>query len=128
LCWAHVRRDFLKAARRWPDLERWMFVWVEDMRALYRLNAARLEAWDAPLRLEQQPAAFVARHRHPGTPPTQMQAHCGAHLQEPDLHIVKHKVLSRLHNHWVSVAWYSRTVSRLQPPGVGANLPSSPLA
>src|ERR687896_2368143 len=22
-CWAHVRRDFLKAARSWPELESW---------------------------------------------------------------------------------------------------------
>ena len=41
-CWAHVRRDFLKAARSWPELERWMFTWVDDIRELYRLNAARL--------------------------------------------------------------------------------------
>src|SRR5215472_14783742 len=99
-CWAHVRRDFLKAARSWPDLERWMFGWVEDIRALYRLNAARLEAWDATLRLEQQPAAFVERHRDLETQLRQMQARCEAHLQEPDLHLVKHKVLSSLHNHW----------------------------
>jgi transposase len=24
-CWAHVRRDYLEAARRWPDLNAWMF-------------------------------------------------------------------------------------------------------
>src|SRR5215813_3236264 len=129
LCWAHVRRDFLKAARRWPDLERWMFVWVEDMRALYRLNAARLEAWDAPLRLEQQPAAFVARHRDLETQLRQMQARCEAHLQEPDLHLVKHKVLSRLHNHWEGltvfvgrpeVAMDNNSAARiLRNPGVG---------
>ncbi len=28
----------------------------------------------------------------------------------------------------VSVAWYPRTASRLQPPGAGANLPWGPLA
>jgi transposase len=77
-----------------------MFVWVEDIRELYRLNAARLEAWDATLRLEQQPAAFVERHRALETQLRQMQARCEAHLQEPDLHLVKHKVLSSLHNHW----------------------------
>src|SRR5262244_1063304 len=99
-CWAHVRRDFLKAARSWPDLERWMFGWVEDIRELYRLNAARLEAWDATVRLEQQPAAFVERHRDLETQLRQMQARCEAHLREPDLHLVKHKVLSSLHNHW----------------------------
>jgi len=99
-CWAHVRRDFLKASRSWPELERWMFTWVDDIRALYRLNAARLEAWDETLRLEQQPAAFVERHRDLETQLSQMQARCEAHLQEPDLHLVKQKVLSSLHTHW----------------------------
>jgi transposase len=99
-CWAHVRRDFLKAARSWPEIERWMFAWVDDIRALYRLNAARLEVWDETVRLEQQPAAFVERHRDLETHLSQMQARCAAHLQEPDLHLVKHKVLSSLHTHW----------------------------
>src|SRR5712691_5210139 len=57
-CWAHVRRDFLTAARRWPELESWMWAWIDDIRDLYRVNAARLEAWDDTLPLEQQPAAF----------------------------------------------------------------------
>src|SRR5438132_1581276 len=99
-CWAHVRRDFLKASRSWPELERWVFTWVEDIRELYRLNAARLEAWDETLRLEQQPAAFGERHRDLETQLSQMQARCEAHLQEPDLHLIKHKVLSSLHTHW----------------------------
>ena len=99
-CWAHVRRDFLKAARSWPEIERWMFAWVDDIRVLYRLNAARLEVWDETVRLEQQPAAFVERHRDLETHLSQMQARCAAHLQEPDLHLVKHKVLSSLHTHW----------------------------
>lgn len=99
-CWAHVRRDFLKAARSWPELERWMFGWVEAIRELYRLNAARLEAWDATVRLEQQPAAFVERHRDLETQLRQMQARCETHLHEPALDLVKHKVLSSLHNHW----------------------------
>ena len=37
-CWAHVRRDFLKAARSWPELEDWMWTWVNDIRTLYRPN------------------------------------------------------------------------------------------
>ena len=99
-CWAHVRRDFLKAARSWPETERWMFAWVDDIRALYRLHAARLEVWDETVRLEQQPATFVERHRDLETHLSQMRARCTAHLQEPDLHLIKHKVLSSLHTHW----------------------------
>jgi transposase len=106
-CWAHVRRDFLKAARSWPELERWMCTWVEDIRALYRLNAARLEVWEETVRLEQQPAAFVERHRDLETPLSQMQARCEAHLPDPDLHLGKHKVLSSLHTHWDGLPVFS---------------------
>src|SRR5712671_63470 len=99
-CWAHVRRDFLKAARSWPELERWMFTWVEDIRELYRLNAVRLEAWDETLPLDLQPLDFSERHQALETKLSQMQACCEAHLQAPTLHLAKHKVLSSLHNHW----------------------------
>jgi transposase len=99
-CWAHVRRDFLKAARSWLELESWMFAWVDDIGTLYRLNQARLEVWDETVPFTQQPAAFVERHRELETQLSQMQARCEAHLQEPELHLAKHKVLSSLHNHW----------------------------
>ncbi len=99
-CWAHVRRDVLKAARSWPAIERWMCAWVDDIRALSRLHAARREVWEETVRLEQQPAAFVERHRDLETPLSQRQTRGAAHLQEPDLHLVKPKVLSRLPTHW----------------------------
>src|SRR6266446_7187403 len=99
-CWAHVRRDFLKAARSWPELERWMCTWVDAIRELYRLNAARLAVWEETLRLEQHPAACVERHRDLETQLSQMQARCEAPLPDPDLHLGKHKVLSSLHTHW----------------------------
>jgi transposase len=105
--WAHVRRDVLKAARSWPELDRWMWAWIDDIRELYRLNAARLAVWDETLRLEQQPAAFVERHRHLETQLSQMQARCEAHLQEPDLYLVKHTVLSSLHTHWDGLTVFS---------------------
>ena len=59
LCWAHVRRDCLKAARSGRELEGWMFTWVDVIRELYRLNAAHLEQWDEALPLEQQSSAFT---------------------------------------------------------------------
>jgi len=99
-CWAHVRRDFLKAARSWPELESWMFVWIEDIRELYRLNAARLEVWDETLPLALQPSAFAERHHDLETKLSQMRACYQAHLQEPSLHLAKQKVLSSLHTHW----------------------------
>src|SRR5262244_1344326 len=98
--WAHVRRDVLKAARSWPELERWMFAWVDDIRALYCLNQARLEWWDETVPHDQQSAAFAERHCDLETHVSQMQARCEAYLLDPDLHLVQKKVLSSLHNHW----------------------------
>jgi len=99
-CWAHVRRDFLKAARSWPERKSWMVVWSEDIRELYRLNAARLEVWDETLPLALQSSAFAERHQALATKLSQMQACYAAQLQEPTLHLAKHKVLSSLHTHW----------------------------
>lgn len=38
-----------------------MLTWVEAIRERYRLNAARLEAWEETLPLDQQPLAFPER-------------------------------------------------------------------
>jgi transposase len=99
-CWAHVRRDFLKAARSWPELERWMLTWVDDIRELYRLNAARLKEWDERLPLDQQSSAFEDNQCNLVTKLSQIQERCEAHLREPELHLSQQKVLSSLHNHW----------------------------
>ena len=109
-CWAHVRRDFLKAARSWPTLERWMFIWVEAIRELYRLNTARLEAWDKTLPLALQPLDFTERHQALETKLSKMQVCCEAHLHEPTLHLAQHKVLSSLHNHWAGLTVFSHSI------------------
>ena len=44
-CWAHVRRDFIKAAAR-GDLEDWKDQWLARIRRLYKLNAQRLRCHD----------------------------------------------------------------------------------
>jgi hypothetical protein len=98
-CWAHVRRDLLKAARSWPELESWMFAWVADIRTLSRLNAARREVWEERVPLDHQSPAFVACHRDLETKLCQMHARCEAHLQEPGLDLAKQKVLNSLRNH-----------------------------
>jgi transposase len=106
-CWAHVRRDFLKAARSWLELEHWRCAWVDDSGVLYRLNKARLEVWDETVPFTPQPSAFVERHRELETQLSQRQARCEAHLQEPARHLAKHKVLRSLHNHWAGLTVFS---------------------
>src|SRR6266478_9213345 len=99
-CWAHVRRDFLKAARSWPELEHWMCTWVDDIRELYRLNAARLQEWDEWLPLDQQSSVFDERQHDLLTKLSQMQERCEMHLRASKLHLTQQKVLSSLQNHW----------------------------
>ena len=99
-CWAHVRRDFLNAARSWPELAPWMWKWIEDIRTLYRLNAARLAVWDAPVPLDGQSPAFVARQHDLTTHLGEMQDRCEMYRQERHLHEAKRPILESLHNHW----------------------------
>jgi transposase len=99
-CWAHVRRDFLNAARSWPDLTPWMWKWIEDIRTLYQLNTARLAVWDATVPLDRQSPAFVARHHDLTTHLDEMQVRCEMYRRERHLHPVKRPILDSLHHHW----------------------------
>jgi transposase len=99
-CWAHVRRDFLSAARSWPELAPWMWKWIEDIRTLYRLNTARLAVWDATAPFDRQSPAFVARHHELTTHLGQMQVRCEMYRREKALHQAKRQILESLHNHW----------------------------
>jgi len=88
-CWAHVRRDFVRVGKGWPELKAWALEWLKRIRELYRLNRQRLQdpadvSADAALRqavtaFEQQVAAELA----------------GPSLREPC-----RKVLTSLQEHW----------------------------
>ena len=45
-CWAHVRRDFLRLAKSWPDQESWALGWVAEIGTLYQLNDERRKVRD----------------------------------------------------------------------------------
>jgi hypothetical protein len=90
-CWAHVWRDFLKAARSWPELESSMCTWVDDIRELYRLKVPRLKELDERLPLDQQLSVFDERQHDLVTKLSEMQARYEAHLQEPALHVAQQK-------------------------------------
>jgi transposase len=57
-CWAHVRRDFLDLALKYPAAEKWALAWVEEIGILYHLNHQRLAHWDGNLPLNQQSVLF----------------------------------------------------------------------
>ena len=41
-CWSHVRRDFIRVGKGWPELKTWALEWLRRIRLLYRLNDGRL--------------------------------------------------------------------------------------
>ena len=43
-CWVHVRRDFVKVGKAWPELKPWALVWLRQIRDLYAANRRRLSA------------------------------------------------------------------------------------
>jgi transposase len=99
-CWAHVRRDFLQAARSGPELAPWMWQWMEDIRTLSRLNTTRLAVWDATVPLDHQAPAFVARQHDLATHLGEMQSRGEMYRHERHLHQAKRPILESLPNHW----------------------------
>jgi transposase len=69
-CWAHVRRDFIRVGKGWPELKPWALEWLQRIRELYRWNRQRLNkpadaSGDTALRqaviaFEQQAATELA--------------------------------------------------------------------
>ena len=61
-CWAHVRRDFLDAARKYPELEDWALYWVKMIGELYHINNQRCKKFNPKLSLLEQSALFNEQH------------------------------------------------------------------
>ena len=99
-CWAHVRRDFIDAARRFPEQQEWMFDWVEKIRELYRINEHRLAAWDEEKPLQQQSQAFEEQHKRLVDAMSCMERCRDEHLRSEELPAPQKAVLSSLKNHW----------------------------
>ena len=108
-CWAHVRRDFLDAARKYPELEKWAFEWVEKIGTLYHINNKRIKAFDPKISaLPRQSNAFQKEHDKLVTKVKDMVEQRDAAIVRYDpkndestlLTEVKFKILTSLKNHW----------------------------
>ena len=95
-CWAHVRRDFLTAARNWPDQEAWAMGWVQRIGELYRLNEARLE-------VRADAVAFAAADGALRAAVTAFESGGEVELEAPEIHPARRKVLESLGNHWTGL-------------------------
>ena len=66
-CWAHVRRDFVRVGKGWPELKPWALEWLRRIRDLYRLNRQRLADAGGPCwarRLAAGGGCHAATTRH----------------------------------------------------------------
>jgi transposase len=92
-CWAHVRRDFVRVGKGWPELKTWALEWLRRIRVLYRLNDRRLAA-------PKDAAAFgeaEGRLRHAVAA---MKTAMETELARADLATPCRKALESLHEHW----------------------------
>ena len=104
-CWAHVRRDFLDAARKYPKLENWALSWVEDIAGLYHVNNLRRKVFDRLLPVQWQSATFKAHHNNLVEKMDKMVKKRDSFIethQSDDYYLtqVKCKILISLKTHW----------------------------
>ena len=107
-CWAHVRRDFLDAGKKYPELEDWALSWVEKIGVLYHINNVRCKEFDPKLPVQWQTPSFKKQHE-------KLVEEMDAIAEERDVFIkthnpdnpdstllskVKYKTLTSLQNHW----------------------------
>ncbi len=95
-CRAHVRRDFVRLARSWPDQEGWAPGWVERIGILYHLN-------DERLKVRQDASAFAVADGALRTAVTTFGERGQSELGEAGLHPARQKVLESLGNHWTGL-------------------------
>ncbi len=92
-CWAHVRRDFIRDAKGYPELKTWALAWLRRIRDLYRLNGQRLE-------LTHDTPAYVAADQALRQAVAAMQQQRDLELADPTLRQPCRKTLSSLQEHW----------------------------
>jgi transposase len=92
-CWSHVRRDFIRVGKGWPQLKMWALEWLRRIRVLYRLNDRRLAA-------QKDAVAFGDADSGLRQAVAEMEAQLGTELARQDLATPCRKALESLHEHW----------------------------
>jgi len=106
-CWAHVRRDFLDAAKKYPELEEWALYWVEKIGELYHINKQRCKEFNQEFPAQRQSALFKKQHEtiieKMGIMTKERDAFMNSYQSEAKFNLladVKCKILTSLKNHW----------------------------
>lgn len=92
-CWAHVRRDFVRVGKGFPEFKDWALAWLRRIRQLYRLNRERLAVGKSKRKLAKADRALRRAI-------LAMQQHWEAELADPQLRLPCRQVLESLREHW----------------------------
>jgi transposase len=92
-CWAHVRRDFVRVGKGWPELKTWALEWLRRIRVLYRLNDRRLA-------VQKDAVAFGEADGRLRQAVAEMKTQRETELAQADLATPCRKALESLHEHW----------------------------
>jgi transposase len=92
-CWAHVRRDFVRVGKGWPELKAWALAWLRRIRDLYQVNRRRLDGPDE-VAADQEIRRLVDTMRQQSL----------AELADPTLKTPCRKALTSLQDHWDGLA------------------------
>jgi transposase len=92
-CWAHVRRDFVRVGKGYPELSGWAVQWLDRIRTLYRLNRERLAQQPGSA---QSGAADAKLREHVQS----LVVHRELELADDKLREPCRKALVSLSNHW----------------------------
>jgi transposase len=95
-CWAHVRRDFVKVGKGWPEHKEWALAWLRRIRELYRHDRERRGA-------EAGGAGFTTADAELRQTVAAMRARADAELADPKLPTPCHEVLTSLQEHWTGL-------------------------
>jgi transposase len=95
-CWAHVRRDFVKVGKGWPEHKEWALAWLRRIRDLYRHHRQRRES-------PASSAKFTAADTKLRQIVVAMQAQAEKELADPKLQTPCRKVLESLQEHWTGL-------------------------
>jgi transposase len=86
---AHVRRDFVRVGKGWPELKSWALEWLGRIRDLYRWNRQRRAH-------PKDPAAQAGLRQAVAVLRQQLETE----LADPALRMPAHKALTGLQEHW----------------------------
>jgi len=88
-CWAHVRRDFVRVGKGWPELKSWALELLRRIRDLYRWNRSRLAHPADPAPQAGLRQAVAA-----------MRQQLDTELADPALRTPARKALTSMQEHW----------------------------